>query len=164
MPGCDVAVVDDVAAVVADDHTAKALYCPQFQIPCPIVTTVLTDTVVFGGTFRVAFTTDIPTTDRYRRREIVGGSPGAWSGFLNFISDTPPAHVTEETVHTLAEHRVGNQPANSKWQYQILIRWSGGTESELFPDCGNSVIQVQYPPKNDPGGGDVEPEVPIDNG
>jgi hypothetical protein len=161
MPECDVTVLDDVTAVIADDHTAKAVYCPNFQIPCPIVTTVLTDVLLFGAAFRIEFTTDIPTTERYRQREIIGGTPGAWSGFLQFLTDTGVSHTTEETFHALDDHRFSNKSASSTWEYQVLLRWNSQTESELWPQCGNAVIRVNYPPKNDPGGGTYEPEVPI---
>jgi len=147
---CDVAVIDDTAVVVEDDLQARAVYCPQFQIPCPVVTFTLLDDLVFGAAFRIEFSTDIATTERYRQREEVGGVPGPWSGFLQFLTDSGTAHTDERTFHELYGHRFSNKSAGSIWQYQILLRWNNAQDSELWPNCGSSVIRVQYPEKGQP--------------
>lgn len=152
MVECNTEVIAFPNAAVEDVMGANAFYCPDFQIPCPEVIFTLVNSTVVGAAFRIAFTTSIPTVEKYRQREIVGGVPGLWSGFLGLLAQTGTAHSVEQTTHNLNGHRVSNKAASSLWDYQYQLIWNGGLKSELWPSCGNTVVRVQYPDKFGVGG------------
>lgn len=156
---CAVAVVDPLSILMGDEHAAIAKgVCPDFTYPCPrIVTTNFTFTL-FGALFQMGWTTDLPTKDHYRQRQVVGGIPGAWSPWLPFFFSH---ETTYDLIHLEADHRVSNKANSSVWDYQIYEELEEiPVYRETWPACGTQVIRVQYATKTDPGGGVVLPNVP----